>query len=98
MIYKYLLIAFLSVLICSDVQSQQLSQDEIRKQLIADGVDEEEVRKRLVAQGYDPNNIDLNDPTQMAELQAATERIIQQIKAEEQSGVVHAAGALCPAA
>jgi protein involved in polysaccharide export with SLBB domain len=82
MTFKYLLIAFLSVMICMEVQSQQLDQDEIRKQLEADGIDEEEVRKRLVAEGYDPNNIDLNNPAQIAEMQAATERIIQQMKSE----------------
>ena len=83
MIFKYLFIALISCLVCFDTQAQQLDQEEIRKQLEQEGIDEEEVRKRLVAQGYDPTSIDLNNPNQLIEIQSATERIIEEIKAEK---------------
>jgi len=87
MIIKYLFIAFFTCLLCFDVHAQQVDQDEISKHLEKEGVDEEEVRKRLVAEGYDPDNIDLNNPTQLIEIQNATERIVKQIKAEKASEV-----------
>ena len=88
MIFKYLFIALFTFLICFDVQAQQLSQDEIRKQLEKEGIDEEEVRKRLIAEGYDPINIDLNNPNELIEIQKATERIVEEIKAEKAAKIV----------
>lgn len=87
MIFRYLFIAFLTCLACTNVQSQQLDQDEIRQKLEQEGIDEEEVRKRLIAEGYDPNNIDLNNPTAILDIQKATERIIEDIKSEKKEKV-----------
>lgn len=88
MIFKYLFIALFSCLLCVDLDAQQVDQDEIRKQLEKEGIDEEEVRQRLVAEGYDPTKIDLNDPTQLIEIQNATERIVEQIKAERATEII----------
>ena len=82
MIFKYLFIALFACLLCFDIQAQQVDQEEIRMQLEKDGVDEEEVKRRLIAEGFDPENIDLNDPTQLIAIQKASERIVEEIKAE----------------
>lgn len=87
MIFRYLLIAFFCCLLCADAHSQQIDQEEIRKQLEKEGVDEEEVKKRLIAEGYDPDNIDLNDADAIVELQQASARIIEEIKAEKSSQI-----------
>lgn len=87
MILKYLFIAFLSCIVCFDMNAQQVNQDEIRRQLEKEGVDEEEVRKRLIAEGYDLTNIDMNNPNKLLEIQEATERIVQQIKEEKEAEV-----------
>ena len=88
MILKYLFIAFFCCLLSFEAQSQLVDQEEIRKQLEKEGVDEEEVRSRLIAEGFDPDNIDLDDPSQLLEIKSASERIIQEIKAEKAQEII----------
>ncbi|MEM9546109.1 MAG: SLBB domain-containing protein [Bacteroidota bacterium] len=82
MSFRYLFIAFFCCLLCFEAQSQQISEEAIREQLEREGVDEEEVRTRLIAEGFDPDNVDINNPGELLEIQKAAERIVQEIKAE----------------
>jgi protein involved in polysaccharide export with SLBB domain len=63
--------------------AQQVDEEAIKKELEKQGVSEEEVAKRLIERGYDPNNIDINNPTQLVEVQAAADEIVKEIKAEK---------------
>ncbi len=88
MIFKYLFIVFFTCMLCFDTQAQQIDQEEIRKQLEKEGIDENEVRSRLIAEGYDPENIDLNDPNQLIDIQKATDRIIEEIRLEKAQEII----------
>lgn len=85
MSFKYIFIFIFSLLICIGASSQQVNEDLIRKQLASEGVDEEEVNRRLLAEGIDPKNIDVNDKEAILKLKEASERIINEIKAENAS-------------
>jgi len=82
MIYRYLIIAFLTCFISFDSEAQQINEEEIRQQLAKEGIDEEEIKARLVAEGFDPDNIDVDNPQELLEIQRATERIIEEIRQE----------------
>ncbi|MFT4535704.1 MAG: protein involved in polysaccharide export with SLBB domain [Saprospiraceae bacterium] len=80
---RYLFIIIFSCIVCFGTNAQQVDEDAVRKELEKQGVSEEEVTKRLIERGYDPENIDLNNPSQLIELQAAADEIVKEIKAEK---------------
>ena len=88
MIYRYLFIAFFSFFLCTHVDAQLVDQEEIRKQLENEGIDESEVQRRLIARGFDIQNIDPNDPEAFAAIRKATEEIIEELKLENAEAII----------
>ncbi len=80
---RYLFIIFICCIVSFGASAQQIDEEAIKSELEKQGVSEEEVTKRLLERGYDPNNIDLNNPSELIELQTAADEIIKEIKAEK---------------
>lgn len=80
---RYLFIIIFSCIVCFGANAQQVNEEAVRKELEKQGVSEEEVTKRLVERGFDPDNIDLNNPSELVAFQAAADEVVREIKAEK---------------
>ncbi len=89
--FKVITIFLLLSVFTFELSSQSAHEAAARAELAKHGVDESEVRQRLLEKGYDPDNVNIDNPNEIIELQQVTEEIIAEIKSE-QNAVVEIVG------
>ena len=79
---NYLIILLFCSMLYLPSNAQQVNPEAIAQEFEAKGVDEEEVKRRLIAEGFNPDNVDINNPDELLAIQAASDRIVAEIQAE----------------
>ena len=84
---KYILFLVLAMTFVAPVMSQNITEQAAKEELARRGLADQEnrIKAELLQQGIDINNVDVNNPAEVARVQAALEKIISKIEAEKKA-------------
>lgn len=84
---KYILFLVLTMAFIAPVMSQSITEQAAKEELARRGLGDQEdrIKAELLEQGIDINEVDVNNPTEVARVQSALEKIIAKIEAEKKA-------------
>ena len=86
---KYILFLVLALAFIAPVMSQSITEQAAKEELARRGLADQEnrIKAELLEQGIDINNVDVNNPAEVARVQAALEAIIDKIEQEKSAAM-----------
>ena len=86
---KYILFLVLALAFVAPVMSQSITEQAAKEELARRGLADQEnrIKAELLEQGIDINNVDVNNPAEVARVQAALEAIIDKIEQEKSAAM-----------